>query len=312
MSLLQNAAASIRLGLEDIDSDDADRLLSASRNFYAGILLLYKEKLRRLSPPDSNEVLLKVQIRPKVDDNGAIVFVGSGKKTVDVQQIKDRFKDLGIKVDWKRLDEITGIRNDIEHYFSTTSKDSVRDIISKGYVLFRDFCRDHLDEDPMQLIGADAWAAMVEVAEVYDRERARCVELLKGRSWTAEALADAVEDAACTNCGSGLLEPVGAELESPEIRCISCGTTMSFESFAEMAMRSHYDDHSSIKDGGDPYVITCPHCGSEAYHYESAICVVCQESCEQECMRCSSSIPPYELSDDGLCDYCRHMMSKDD
>lgn len=98
MSLLQNAADSIRLGLEDFDSEDDVRLLSAARNLHAGVLLLYKEKLRRLSPAGSNEVLLKKDIRPALDDRGTVIFVGSGKKTVDVQQIKERFKTLNVAV----------------------------------------------------------------------------------------------------------------------------------------------------------------------------------------------------------------------
>jgi hypothetical protein len=58
--LLKNAIASIQLGVEDFKrNDDPRRLLSAIRNFYAGVLLLCKEVLRRLSPDDSNEVHVK-------------------------------------------------------------------------------------------------------------------------------------------------------------------------------------------------------------------------------------------------------------
>lgn len=121
MTIIDNAANSIRLGLEDFKSEDDDRLLSAARNLHAGILLLYKEKLRRLSPEDSNEVLLKKDVIPVFDADGAIKFVGTGKKTVDIQQIKERFKSLSISVDWTRFDEVTNIRNDIEHYYTTAS-----------------------------------------------------------------------------------------------------------------------------------------------------------------------------------------------
>lgn len=73
MSLLHNAAQSIRLGLEDFGSvGDEDRLLSAARNLHAGVPLLYKEKLRRLSPPDSDEVLLKQVIEPRIYSSGTL------------------------------------------------------------------------------------------------------------------------------------------------------------------------------------------------------------------------------------------------
>lgn len=56
-------------------------LLSAVRNIHAGILLLYKEALRRLSPQGSQEVLIKAKVIPKRSKNGEIQFVGSGRKT---------------------------------------------------------------------------------------------------------------------------------------------------------------------------------------------------------------------------------------
>jgi hypothetical protein len=70
VNLLDNAIGSIKVGVEDAQSGKHERLLSAVRNIHAGILLLYKEALRRLSPPGSNEVLLKETIRPKRDAAG--------------------------------------------------------------------------------------------------------------------------------------------------------------------------------------------------------------------------------------------------
>src|SRR5713226_2475180 len=112
MDLLNNAIGSITVGVEDSASTESARLLSAVRNIYAGILLLYKEALRRLSPPNSGEVLLKAVIRPKRNPSGTVTFVGLGKKTVDVQQIRERFADLGIKTDWERFKRVSDLRND--------------------------------------------------------------------------------------------------------------------------------------------------------------------------------------------------------
>lgn len=312
MSLLQNAANSIRLGLEDFQSDEDDRLLSASRNFYAGILLLYKEKLRRLSPPNSDEVLLKVQIRPRLDADGNLSFVGSGRKTVDVQQIKERFKDLSISVDWNRLDRLMSVRNEIEHYFTTQSRDALRSFISNGFLLFRDFARVHLQEDPIELVGQDAWGRIVDVAEVYERELARCHSLLREREWMTSALADAVTDASCPECGSSLLEPMGDEQRNPEVRCTSCGHSVHFEDFAVLSMNEHYDDHAHIVDGGDPEVVDCPHCGANAFHMPSSECAVCGESFSEECAICGNSIAPDEYDGGSLCSYHQYVASKDD
>lgn len=313
MTLLANAADSIRLGLEDFDSDDDTRSLSAARNLHAGVLLLYKEKLRRLSPEGSNEVLLKKDIRPILDETGGVKFVGAGKNTVDVRQIKERFKSLKITADWVGLDEVTNIRNDIEHYYTTVGRDAVRGIISKSFLLFRDFVRGELSEDPRELVGEDAWNSMTEISDVYERERKECELAISKFEWTCDALQEAAAGTSCPDCASALIEPLG-DSKRPDVRCRSCGKTSFFEKFAEHAMQDYYsaDNHISIKDGGDRVTGICPNCSSDAYHYESGICAVCEESVEQQCMVCSSPIIPDELDDDGLCGYCRHRGMKDD
>ena len=50
MSMLDNAIQSIQIGMEDFHEEDERRVLSAIRNLYAGILLLFKYKLQQLSP----------------------------------------------------------------------------------------------------------------------------------------------------------------------------------------------------------------------------------------------------------------------
>lgn len=103
MDLLDNAVMSLRLALEDFSSPDDGRLLSAVRNLHAGILLLYKEKLRQLSPPGTDDVLIKAKSKFQRGTDGAIISVGDGKKTADVGQIRDRFAALGIQTHWDRF-----------------------------------------------------------------------------------------------------------------------------------------------------------------------------------------------------------------
>ena len=133
MSIIQNAVDSIAIGLEDYLSTDKRRIVSSARNIFAGIILLFKHKLCELSPSDADEVLIKQQVLPKIDTIGAVRWIGKGKKTVDIQNIKERFKSLGIVVNWKRLDEIKQYRNDIEHYFSKLNTQSVQKLISDSF-----------------------------------------------------------------------------------------------------------------------------------------------------------------------------------
>lgn len=86
MKILNNAIQAIQIGLEDYKSEDPRRAQSALRNIFAGMLLLFKEQLRRMSPEDSDEVLIKQTISPVLDSDGELSFQGKRKKTVDVQQ----------------------------------------------------------------------------------------------------------------------------------------------------------------------------------------------------------------------------------
>ena len=117
MSLLDNAVGSIQIAIEDFNSNDHRRVLAAIRNLHAGILLLCKVKLQRMSPPDSDEVLLKQSIRPQPAPDGSIRWIGAGAKTADQQAIKDRFSALRIPLDWRRLETVSQIRNTAEHYY---------------------------------------------------------------------------------------------------------------------------------------------------------------------------------------------------
>ena len=106
MSILQNAIDSIAIGLEDYESTDDRRIVSSTRNIFAGILLLFKHKLCELSPQGTDEALIKQRVLPTIDSTGAVNWIGKGAKTVDVFNIEERFKSLNIVVDWTRLKKI--------------------------------------------------------------------------------------------------------------------------------------------------------------------------------------------------------------
>jgi hypothetical protein len=135
MDLLTNAVESIQVGVEDYESATRPRLLSAVRNIHAGILLLYKEALRRESPADSNDVLLMAKNLPARDSTGKVVIVGVGKKTVDTQQIRERFEGLGISTDWKRFERINEVRNDVEHLYPRLDQKALAGLISDSACL---------------------------------------------------------------------------------------------------------------------------------------------------------------------------------
>lgn len=315
MNILQNAVDSIVLGIEDFNSTDPRRIISATRNLVAGILLLVKHKLATLSPPGSDDVLIKQRVLPTISDQGPLEWVGEGKKTVDVQQMKDRCTSLGIKVDWSRLEKIVGHRNDIEHYFSLAPQAAIRTLMADSFVVIRDFVRNELNEDPRELLGAPTWTALTNVAEVYEKEKAECAVSLESVNWTFAVLLEALKEWECPECGSGLIEIANPGAKwSAQLKCRSCGHEIDSETAAESAVKDHFagENHYAAKDGGDPVTVDCPVCNRDAYHLGENCCLICEESVERECQRCGCPIPASELDDSGYCGWCNHMMAKDD
>ena len=154
MDLLGNAIESIRLGVEDYQAGSHPRLMAAVRNIHAGILLMYKEALRRLSPSDSNEVLVKAKIVPSLDEHGEVVFIGRGAKTADTQQIQERFEGLSISTDWERFKVIASARNDLEHYYPKLNQQALQGVVASAFAVIRAFLADELDTEPRELLAS--------------------------------------------------------------------------------------------------------------------------------------------------------------
>jgi hypothetical protein len=166
-------------------------LLSAVRNIHAGILLLYKEALRRESPDDSDDVLLKARNLPSRDSTGKVVIVGAGKKTVDVQQIKERFEGLEISTDWSRFDRINEVRNEVEHLehlYPRLDQKALSGLISDSFLIIRDFIAEEFKDDPRELLGEGSWKAMLDVSTVYEKEKQECAKLLENANWQSEVV----------------------------------------------------------------------------------------------------------------------------
>ena len=315
MSILKNAIDSIVIGLEDYQSTDERRIISSARNIFAGILLLFKHKLLEMSPTDSNEVLIKQRVLPEIGADGVLRWIGKGSKTVNVQNIRERFEALGIAVDWNRIERIRKIRNDIEHYYSNLNNQSVQQIISESFLIIRDFISEHLNDDPQQLLGDSAWSVLIEIHEVYEKEKTECLESLISLEFFNEELFHALANYSCEKCGSGLIQPVdgGIRAELNMYKCKACGITLEYENIINHAVYDHfsYQVYLSHTEGGENPITDCPECAG-IYLYREGICSSCGYSAEHECQPCGSNILPEELASEPFCGFCAHMMSKDE
>ena len=322
MSLLNNAIASIQLGVEDYRSNDSRRPLSAVRNLYAGVLLLAKEKLLRLSPPGSDEVLLKKRTRMQKEVDGSLTPIGVGVVTVDADDIIKRFADLGLAVDWKPLTRIREIRNNIEHYYFKGSHDQVRDAIHATNQLVHTLIVTILNEEPVKLLGPECFGVMLEESALYETEAKRCRATFAGIVWNTTRATDAAEFLQCPNCGSRLVCQLGApttDCDDLALKCSACGAMFDGAASLEATLTNVYfaDAHFAIRDGGEDPVQNCPECHAHAYVLDDEECAVCGFNLpdDADCAVCGQHLSLEEFepgSNSRLCGYHRYVASKDD
>lgn len=315
MSLLKNAVESIQVGVQDFDSDDERRGVSAMRNIAAGLLLLFKTKLCELSPPSDKELLIKKDLVPGVDAGGNLVFVSKGRKTVDVAQIRERLTAMKVDVDWKRVEEITNLRNEIEHYYAKVSSDAVREVVAKSFILIRDFSQNALRQDAQDLFGTDCWQVLLKTSEVYLAEEVACQESLKKIDWKYATIEQCIVHFRCPQCATALIEAPFEDDQYPTInlRCKSCSKDFMFDEIVENCVDELLsgDAHESMKDGGESPYGTCPQCDKDTYVLAEACCVACEEELEYtECSACEEPLSLDEQHLDGMCSYCRYKYDK--
>ncbi|WP_054906972.1 MULTISPECIES: hypothetical protein [unclassified Pseudomonas] len=322
MSMLDNAVTSIQLGVEDFHDSDPRRMLSALRNLYAGLLLLFKCKLQQLSQPGTNEALLNASVKPVLDPNtGQVLWVSAGKKkkTVEVADLISRLDSLGVKdVDWGLLENLQRIRNDAEHYFTAVSASQMKEAIANSLRLIVQFCRPHLGADPRGLLGDECWQSLVDVEQVYADELAACRKSMDEVDWPFTQVSDSIDEVRCPSCDSQLVRVENPNETDPNqlrFMCTQCGTGHSYEDVLAPAISEHFSswNHYDIKDGGDGFTQECPNCGNDTFLLEIGECAICFTELEYtECVVCEEPLGVDDQQFRGFCSYHHHVFNKDD
>ena len=142
-------------------------MLSAARNYYAGLLLLAKECLVRAAPEAEAIEVIGTNFKPVSDGAGGVVFKPEGDKTVDLQQLQQRFKDFGLpwpKVDIKKLQRL---RNDLEHHHLKEPVSALSEAIASSFPMIVDFLVI-LGEEPQEHLG-QVWTTILEQKEAFEK-----------------------------------------------------------------------------------------------------------------------------------------------
>lgn len=315
MPLLQSAIDAIEMGVEDHASGDVRRTASAVRNLYAGVLLLLKEKLRRESPPDSEEALLYERFGAARNAMGAVVLVGRGTKTVDRDAIVRRFVDLGLKLDRKRLDRLATIRNEIEHHVTKHAPSDVQAAIEATFVVVASVLDDLLGLKPSSVFSEKTWARMLAEAETYKDISDRCQKSIRALVDAPDEVVGALQMLQCPECGSELMQALGQKYYEAEFACAVCDVRSELHEVIGPALSSAYagEAYESVKEGGEPPIGVCPTCNVKAFSLAADECLACGEGRPyRNCTRCENDLGLDEQDDEGVCSYCRHVMEKND
>ncbi len=311
--ILQNAIDSITVGVEDYKSLERKRLVSAVRNVVVGMLLLFKEELRRKSPHD--EIFIKSKILPSLDENNELVLVANGENTVNVDEILERFKKLGIKVNIKKIENIISERNKLEHYYSNLTHEAIRGFLVDAFSIILFFINDVLEEVPKDLLGEEIIQIFLEEEKIYKEIKALCNLKIQEIKFVVSEQAIYMSELACIACGSELLLPLDLSLDYMQInfQCQACQSEYVFEEDIEKLVSEHCRgvNYSSIKDGGDAVTAHCPECCSETFIVDLDFCMLCGSRCQyKECGVCGESLSVEEQELEGLCSSCNYRWSK--
>lgn len=318
--LLENAVVSIQLGLEDFASKDERRVISAARNLYAGVLLLCKEVLRQLSPPNSNDLLIRTKRKAVKDADGSVRLIGDGKKTIDRAEIEEIFKQLQLAADLSKLRRLAEIRNDIEHMHAGVGPALIQEAIADAMPIIRSIVVNELSEEPASLLGPAAWEVLLNEARVFKEEQDACRESFDGIDWKSEALAEAAKELRCPDCASTLVRNDNAAakaFDALHLVCSKCGEEAESGQVFEKALgRSfEWEAHEAAKEGLEQPLDSCPECDRDTFVVSEGRCANCGFSLGgYECAICSQplTLDDYKYCDGGLCSYHQHVMSKDD
>jgi hypothetical protein len=285
MSLLRNAVTSIKLGVEDfrLAQHNEVRALSAIRNMTAGILLLFKVKLDWLSPAGSDGVFMKADLKPAFDADGRTVWKAKSKKTVDTSTLIQRLIDLGVtEVDWKTLRELVALRNDVEHYYSSSPVAGLLQVMSASFHLIQQFVPKYLNEYPIVLLGSETWQFLTDQETFYKAELASCQRDLAKIDWRSPTVAAAVPEMACTECQSKLIRPgdVGESHFYTDFICTRCSTRMAYDLVVEevLAKVMFAEQYRAVTTGDEPPLALCGDCFKPTFIVSENMCGACHAS----------------------------------
>jgi hypothetical protein len=326
IKLKENALTSIRLGVEDFQKSqtcDPARALSAVRNLFAGVVLLFKYRLTvGIDDPIQAHHLIfnPPEVLPGPDGKGGVVWEPAGKfkpTTIDMATIRKRFNAFKINVDWVVIARIQKERNELEHLHPASALGAIAGYVAEMFPVLRDFITKEMGESPVDLLG-DTWAAMLSHHDFFDATLVECKD-----AWVPTAVPDRMvsilHEVRCPECGSPLLRPAddtndaGATVDEPghTLLCMACNHHDETVPLMEAALLESLGGFQPYDDDFCP-VDTCPNCDHETFVVNEAECFWCEHTPKYSaCMVCQEGLSLGDQDNGGLCGYHKYVMDKE-
>ncbi|MGJ7249572.1 hypothetical protein [Morganella morganii] len=330
--LYKNALASIQLGLEDFKNSqlpidnggNPSRTLSAIRNLYAGMLLIFKYKI--IISVDSEEDAYQLifmpphKILPHPDGKGGITWKPDGKfkqTTIDVDGIKQRFQKFNINVDWDVICKLQKSRNDLEHLHPKNSHGELAGFVANLFPILNDFITKELSEDPVKLLG-DSWLIMLGHQEFYMLKIDECKKTW-GDTNVPIGMLEFLGECKCQECGSSLLKANQENIDSGDkvyldeeefkYDCISCGYSDLIVPLLISKLESEF--FYWLPNGDEPNYELCLNCNHDTFILREQRCRWCGYELEYtNCKLCDIFLNQDDQNNMGVCGYCNNLMHK--
>lgn len=301
MDLLQkNAIDSIQLGVEDyfLALQDERRVISSIRNLYSGILLLFKAEIKKRSPPNAADTLIKKYHSLKV--HGDIILAkGKGTQTIGLYEFKERFQLVNILIDDEiinKLTKLSELRNSIEHHFTDSPREMLENSILEAFLLLKNFNDKYSSLKKNELFKKENWRKLTEMEKIHDGFKEECVQKWKDINFADienrifpvsqeddirnKIIIDFFSEINCPRCRSDLIEPLAKNFyKNTEIdmKCMKCDEKFNFGNVIEETLESHYAYEImkvGAKGGCLPLGI-CQECELGTFLNYEHICIYC-------------------------------------
>lgn len=322
--LLDNAVDAVSMGIEDLGmaAYDMRRGVTAVRNVFAGLLLVYKSHLAKISSSVNSALIWKNVSLRNVD--GRWQYVPDERRTVDVDDILRLFKENGIRIDKEKLKRIRRYRNATEHYYDINNvpHNTVVEYVVDSLILVRDFIVQYIGKKPEEVFGRDVWHSFLHNNAIVANKRVERAELINGLEWFAPEVKELFLRMGCPHCSSDLLVPQridSSKAVEHSFSCFGCGRVSGYDdvvlAFCDDVMFSTIE----LAENNGIAVMTgfgeCPECAGISFSDELGLCIACGYRDEPVCARCNESIVADEMdvyNAHGTCRRCQNLYDRDD